>query len=248
MRCLPRRDSTTERAMSFRTMSLSSPFLTNDPGTINTKISSSGTLTSQAHCNLQISASRQPVLTANNAISARCGGSKATGYPASAKVIKHCQTLSENRVLSDLRRLPQVTSSDYEVRLHSEEYFSDQDSRIDYFGGFSSDIDQIVLIDPDNGLEPRKSYSDKHLLYSELDYVLGQVSERSVISVFQHFRRKPFEQDFSEISGRILSGYSTAVHWHSLMFVLITRSSNVHKHLTHINEVYASERPVKIIK
>ena len=72
--CLPRRDSTTERAMSFETISLSSPFLTNDPGTIKTKVSNSGTLTSQSHCNLQISASRQPVLTANNAISARCAG------------------------------------------------------------------------------------------------------------------------------------------------------------------------------
>lgn len=175
------------------------------------------------------------------------GSSKATGYPASAKVIKHCQTLSDNRILSDLRQLPQVTSSDYKVRLHSEEHFLDQDSRIEYFQGFSSDVDQVVLIDPDNGLEPRKSFSDKHLLFSELDYVLGQVSERSVISVFQHFRRKPFEQDFREISERILGGHSTAVHWHSLMFVLITRSSDVHKQLIHINEAYASDRPVKLI-
>jgi hypothetical protein len=40
-------------------------------GTMNTLVSSSGTETSQLHWRLQISPSRQPVFTANNAISAR---------------------------------------------------------------------------------------------------------------------------------------------------------------------------------
>lgn len=176
------------------------------------------------------------------------GSSRASRYPARADVINFCQMLSENRVLSDIRDLPKATSSDYEVRLHSESCLPNENLRRQYFEGFTSEIDQIVLIDPDNGFEPHKSYSDKHLLFSELDQVLGQISERSVISVFQHFRRKPFERDFVEIRERILGGYSTAVFWHSLMFVLVTRSSDVLKQLIRINELYASERPVRVIK
>lgn len=176
------------------------------------------------------------------------GSSRTSGYPARPNVIEFCQKLRKSRVLSDLRELPKVTSCDYAVELHSEQYVQSGDSRRNYFQGFSSSNDQVVLFDPDNGLEPRKSFSDKHLLFSELDHVLGQISERSVISVFQHFRRKPFEQDFVEIGERILSGYSSAVYWHSLMFVLVTRSPDVHKHLIRINEGYALEQPVKVIR
>lgn len=176
------------------------------------------------------------------------GSSKASRYPARPSVIGFCEELKESRVLTNIRELPEATSSDYVVELHSEDYLNSHDRRREYFDDFSPADDQVVLVDPDNGLEPRKSFSDKHLLFSELDHVLGQLSERSVVSVFQHFRRKPFERDFVEIEKRILSGYSTAVYWHSLMFVLVTRSKDVLEQLVRVNEFYASERPVKVIR
>jgi hypothetical protein len=44
------------------------------PGMMNTDVSKAGTFTSQSHRRRHISPSLQPVLTANNAISARYGG------------------------------------------------------------------------------------------------------------------------------------------------------------------------------
>ena len=175
------------------------------------------------------------------------GSSNASLYPARENVIQFCQALSRSRDLSRLRNLPIATSANYSVDVHSDDYLQSVEKRHEYFNGFCSEIDQVVLVDPDNGLEPQKSFSEKHLLYSELNQVLMQVTEESVVSVFQHFRRKPFEKDFLEISKRILSGYSTAVYWHSLMFVLVTRSFDVHNRLVSVNEAYASEQPVNVI-
>ena len=175
------------------------------------------------------------------------GSSKPSKYPARPQIIDFCNSLRDNRRLSDLHLLPTVCKSGYAVQLHSEDHIESGPRRREYFNGFSRDSDQVVLIDPDNGFEPQKSYSDKHLLFSELDSILSQISERSVVSVFQHFRRKPFAQDFLEISERILIGYATAVYWHSLMFVLVTRSFDVHNQLVSANEDYASGQPVKVI-
>lgn len=174
------------------------------------------------------------------------GSSKASRYPARRSVIEFCQSLSRDRDLSHLSGLPTATSSKYKVDVHSEKYLQSVEERHDYFNGFSSEVDQVVLVDPDNGFEPQKSFSEKHLLYSELNYILMQISEQSVVSVFQHFRRKPFAHDFLEISERILSGYATAVYWHSLMFVLVTRSFDVHNRLVSVNDDYASGQPVKV--
>lgn len=175
------------------------------------------------------------------------GNSKASCYPARPSVIEFCRSLSHHRDLSYLGGLPTATSSNYSVAIHSEKYLPSVDKRHDYFNDLSSKVDQVVLVDPDNGFEPQKSFSEKHLLYSELNHILMQVSEQSVVSVFQHFRRKPFAQDFLEISERILSGYATAVYWHSLMFVLVTRSCDVHNRLVSVNEDYAAGQPVKVI-
>ena len=175
------------------------------------------------------------------------GSSSASLYPARANVIEFCRALRKNRDLSKLCQLPKVTTSNYSVEFHSEDVLPGRELRRNYFEGFSKDTDQVVLVDPDNGFEPRKSFSDKHLLFSELDHVLEQISKESVISVFQHFRRKPFEQDFVEIIERILNGFSTAVYWHSLMFILVTRSLDVYKRLIAVNELYAMGRPVKVI-
>ena len=152
------------------------------------------------------------------------GSSRATRYPARSEVLNFCQLLRNGRDLRHLQQLPTLTSSPYEVDLYSEDHFPPEKWRHDYFDDFSPIPDQVVLVDPDNGFEPRKSFSSKHLLFAELDHILGQIGESSVISVFQHFRRKSFEQDFDEIRDRILGGYSTAVYWHSIMFVLVTRS------------------------
>ena len=100
----------------------------------------------------------------------------------------------------------------------------------------------MLFLDPDNGFEPEKSINEKHIGYNDISYILDQVSEKTVLSVFQHHRRKSFPADFARIKGRILSGHATAIYWHSLMFVAISKSAIVINQVAAINKKYAEPK------
>ncbi len=72
--CRPRRRPITDAATVLRTTNRSAPFLTRLPGTMKTEVAIAGTTTSHSQRKLQTSESRQPVLTANRAMSRRCSG------------------------------------------------------------------------------------------------------------------------------------------------------------------------------
>ncbi len=169
------------------------------------------------------------------------GNSHASLFPGRSEVVKFCSVLKERRKISLLHQLPEITNSAYEVDIHSEFAFPETVPRSKYFDGLSQDPAQLILVDPDNGFEPKKSFSDKHLRFSELDQILEQIPDTSVISVFQHFRRVPFKKDFLEIRKRIHNGYAAALYWHSLMFVQVTQSLTMYKQVCELNEAYASE-------
>jgi len=71
--CFPRTLFTTDSAIRFSTTTRSSPFFTSSPGMMKVLVFSEGTSTSHFHCKVQISFTRQPVLTANSAMFARWG-------------------------------------------------------------------------------------------------------------------------------------------------------------------------------
>ena len=43
-----------------------------------------------------------------------------------------------------------------------------------------------------------------------------------MVVVFQHHRRKKFADDFARIRERLLSGYSSAIYWQTLMLVCLS--------------------------
>ena len=114
-----------------------------------------------------------------------------------------------------------------------------------YFSNFHPNYDQVVFLDPDNGFEPDKSLKIKHVRYKEITDILQQVPENSVISTFHHFRRISFADDYARIAERIEEGYSTAIYWHSLMFVAISKSQEAIEHVIAANKKYAMNYPVK---
>jgi len=104
-----------------------------------------------------------------------------------------------------------------------------------------------LFLDPDNGFEPEHSNSEKHVLYSDIDTILKQISHESVISVFQHFRRLPFEKDFARIKDRLASVYVAAVSWQSLMFVSIAKTKQTIEKVIAANYQYTQMCPVKVM-
>jgi len=100
-----------------------------------------------------------------------------------------------------------------------------------------------LFLDPDNGFQPKKTYSKKHVLFSDVEAILDQIPDESVISVFQYFRRIRFVEDYANIKTRILSEYSTAIYWHSLMFVQISRSQKLIERVKRANASYVDSKP-----
>jgi hypothetical protein len=175
------------------------------------------------------------------------GKSHPSLFPARSKIIEFCKHLQEKRSIEAIRRLPKETGSNYTIEFHNGSTFITNQNRSQYFSGLPTNMKQILLLDPDNGFEPEESYSEKHVLYSDIALLLGQMSDDSVISVFQHFRRQPFVEDFARIKQRLYSGYATAIYWHQLMFVVIGKSQKVISQVGEANKKYSRTYPVKVI-
>jgi len=175
------------------------------------------------------------------------GRTKPEEFPAEPCVIDFCRGLRKSKDVESIKELPKRTGAGYGVQLHHGSELPRNASRPSYFSGLDSSCDQLVLLDPDNGFEPEKSCTTQHVGYRDAARVLDQLSEGSVISVFQHFRRVRFADDFAQIRQRLGACCSTAIFWHELMFVAITKSQRTLDRVVAINSRYSADKPVEVI-
>jgi hypothetical protein len=169
-------------------------------------------------------------------------------FPARKEVISFCHNLRKERNVESLRGLPAVTAASYRVDLHNPETYFTRQNRREYFSGLPAEGKHLLFLDPDNGFEPERSSNEKHILYSDIDAILKQISEESIISVFQHFRRISFDRDFARIRERLMSAYVAGVHWHSLMFVAIGKTKETIEKVIAANEQYSQMYPVRVLQ
>lgn len=174
------------------------------------------------------------------------GKSHPTLFPARKEILDFCDDLRNERKVNLINSLPGRTNSNYTVNLHNNDSHITNNNRKTYFSGLSDIEEQLLFLDPDNGFEPEKS-SEKHVLYSDLSYILEQLSERSVVSVFQIFRHEAFTKTFARIKERLNNSHSTAIYWHSLMFVAISKSEGTIKRVSDANKEYSKDNPVEVI-
>ncbi|MCF6211933.1 MAG: hypothetical protein L3K24_14955 [Gammaproteobacteria bacterium] len=164
-------------------------------------------------------------------------------FPARNEVIEFCQYLRENRSVNSIKVLPGITGGSYQVQLHNNSTNIVNSNRKEYFSGLNGAGNQVLFLDPDNGFEPEKSINEKHVGYNDISNILEQVSENTVISVFQHHRRKSFPDDFARIKQRLKTGYTTAIYWHALMFVAISKSEETIMKVASITQPLWTESP-----
>jgi hypothetical protein len=167
-------------------------------------------------------------------------------YPSRDCIIALCRKLRATHDPLDVLGLPTATGGTYRVEFHQGTSMLTDENRRSYFKGLDSEEDQLVFLDPDNGFEP-KGCTLQHVRYSEVREVLDQVSPDSLVSVFQHFRRKSFVDDFRDIRQQLGDCRSTAIYWRELMFVGVTRSDQTLEAVIAANASYAKQRPVKVI-
>ena len=169
-------------------------------------------------------------------------------FPAKEAVIDFCRDLKKQRNIQLIKNLPVATCSEYIVALHKEETYLTTRNRRDYFSDISAEPRQVLFLDPDNGFEPEKSNNEKHVLYSDVNTILKQIAPEAVISVFQHFRRISFDNDFARIRERMPSGYTTTLYWHSLMFVTISKTKEIIEKVIGLNHQYSQRYPVNVLQ
>ena len=167
------------------------------------------------------------------------GRTRPEEFPADPCVLDFCRDLRRRQDVEGIKALPGHTGAEYEVLLHRGSELLSNQSRRHYFADLGASCDQLVLLDPDNGFEPEKSCTTQHVRYEDVRQVLDQLTEGSVISVFQHFRYVTFADDYAQISERLGSCHSTAIHWHELMFVAVTRSQRTLDRVRAANREYA---------
>jgi hypothetical protein len=175
------------------------------------------------------------------------GKSHPSLFPAREEIIHFCHHLRDSRAVHAIKTLPEKTNAIYQVEFHRELEHINTNKRAEYFSGINTVSEQVFFLDPDNGFEPEKSINEKHIGYADLNHILEQLPDTSVVSVFQHHRRKAFPDDFARIKTRLLSGHATAIYWHAVMFVAISRNENVIKKVMGANQKYAAINPVNII-
>ena len=179
-------------------------------------------------------------------------------FSASDCVQKFCRHLRENRSLDELSKLPCYTGAKYEVRLHKPniELKNAAQDRSNYFSDIPCEKKgiRILFLDPDIGFQPRVTPNNKHVMYSDVATIWPQITDDSIVCVFQHGRRMhcPFDEHYAEIKAGlkcIASCFSTAVYWCSdLMFVLLAKSSNQIADARACNGEYQRQpRPVQVI-
>ena len=168
-------------------------------------------------------------------------------FPARSEILGFCNSLRKTRDPASLSTLPATTAAPYTVSLYKPHEHLENGNRDSYFSGVEGGPDQVLFLDPDNGFEPERSFDEKHVLYADVERILKRVSPASVVTVFQHHRRKKFPDDFARIRQRLHSGSSAAIYWHSLMFVSVSSSPETIRRVCEINRAYARHRPVEIL-
>jgi len=169
-------------------------------------------------------------------------------FPARSTILCFCHDLKEKRNIQFIKTLPAATGAQYQVQLHKEETYITAINRRQYFSDPSTETRQVVFLDPDNGFEPEKSNNEKHVLFSDVTSLLERTSPETVISIFQHFRRISFDKDFARIKERLPNAYATAIYWHSLMFVTVTKTKEIIDRVSFLNHQYSQSYPVKILQ
>ena len=164
-------------------------------------------------------------------------------YPADAAILLLCQKLRSTRDPNLIQTLPTLMGATYSVSFHD----SGDANNPSFFSGIHADHNHVVFLDPDNGFEPERSATNQHVRYDDLEQLLVTLPSTAVVTVFQHHRRKKFQDDFARIRERLPCGHTTAIYAPALMFVCISMSPEAIERVCAINHDYARQRPVQVL-
>lgn len=109
-----------------------------------------------------------------------------------------CESL-DRRDISEIREYYKARGIDIEI-YHEDELFAHA-TRREYFSGINDTLlaHAVILLDPDNGFEIKKS-NKRHVLGIEVADLFKRMTVDSILVVFQHFRREKHDQTIKTVS------------------------------------------------
>jgi len=181
-----------------------------------------------------------PMLRPDNGTSE--GSTNSHNYESSDEIQEFCGLLRMNRDIHSITLLPKYTGSNYRVEIHNPSTYYSLNSSDKYFKGPL--YTNICLVDPCTGFEPANP-NNNHIKYRDIAYYINTLPKRAVFSIYQHFRRKNFAEDYIDSSRKLKSLHphlhSCAIYWRSDVMFIQTSVSKDEIALVHsINQKYAS--------
>lgn len=156
------------------------------------------------------------------------------------EIVNFCELLRKKKDLNLIQELPVYIKSSYQIKLIKNLF--EHGKRIEYFSTIDPISKNLLLFDPDNGFRGESIFNEKHIDYLELINIYNKCADDSVLSIFHHFRRKSFMEDFQKIKEQLNQGeikYITAVSWsNKIMFVLLAKNENKYKRIQEVNGRY----------
>ncbi|MFC1870889.1 hypothetical protein ACFLYF_00580 [Chloroflexota bacterium] len=135
---------------------------------------------------------------------------------------------------------------DIEMKIYgAEEYFS-RERRREYFAQIGDELlsESLVFVDPDNGLEVRRS-GEKHLLYDEIGELYRRMGEGSILMLCQNFPRRPRQEYLNtrctEIKEKITGDWPVCIDDDRIAFFFLTANESMEHSLTHVIGDYAEQ-------
>jgi hypothetical protein len=124
-----------------------------------------------------------------------------------------------------------------------DSYFSHW-KRQAYFAGIKNGLlsKSLILIDPDNGLEVKRS-GEKHLLYSEVKGLYERMDEDSILMIYQYFPRVSRLEYLNDrvqgLKDKVSDDYPVCIDDNEIGFFFLTKNESLEHSLAHLISDYA---------
>lgn len=132
---------------------------------------------------------------------------------------------------------------------HDAEYFLEQE-RETYFCSVDASLldNSVIMVDPDTGIEAKpetmRGKENEYIRCSDLLHLQSQMSDSSILTIFQAYRDKP-ENCFLDKGKRIVaSGYVNnllATYYNPTMFFILSRRNDVAEEARRVIEQHCPE-------
>lgn len=113
--------------------------------------------------------------------------------PELYRFLSNCR---QNQQLDIVNLRRYFNGREYEYCPYKDQEYFENYNRARYFEGIPGHYleSAVVFLDPDNGLEPPKTPSNKHVLFKEVEQLLSRMDKNSLLLIYQHKTRQTWDE------------------------------------------------------